>query len=617
MLATDASAAKPIATRAFGRFELRELLGKSELTMSWIGYDPRAKQEVMLTMPRVQPAGPAALAHWMADAKQAARLNHPHLAHVVEIGVEENWPFITVDRALGLTLSERLAAQPQPSPEEAVDWLIQLAEGLAFAHQSRIAHGDIQLHQVLISEQGTVRLMALAAAGTGAAPVQAGAADDTSSIDSLRLHDSREAAARDLLTIGLLLHRLLAGAPAFGEGDISRIVMRLAPHGRDLLRLPRSTPLPVAEGLRAIVDRATASQPRQRYHNTRTLLTALMGWRDAARREDAGMLDKLLDRLRAVGHLPAGQGVGTRVARLAVFSEGKRTDEMAEIILQDMALSLELLRHVNSAQVQGTQAAGNGPVLTVRRAISLVGLKGLRHAAASLRPWPGNLKAAHATALQELLDQVRLAGHVAQVLRPAGYDPEVIYLVAAMQNMGRLMVRCHFPDEAAEIAELMTTVLPTDPEDSEQAGMDEELATHAVLGVGMEAIGAAVARHWGFSEEVLLMLRRLPLDRPVRHGDGDADMLRLAASAANEVVDVVTHSPPSRLGAGLAVVVQRYARSLGISTRDISEALHGAKVALDGGGSVASAHAPAGDAPASSQSTGVTGFAALLAARKR
>lgn len=615
MLATDVSAAKPIASRAFGRFELRELLGRSERTMAWIGYDPRAKQEVMLTMPRVQPDGPAAVRQWLEDARQAARLNHPQLAHVVEIGVEENWPFITVDRALGLTLGERLAAQPQPTPEETVDWLIQLVEGLAFAHQSGIVHGDLQLHQVLVSEQGAVRLMALSACGTGAVPAQPKAQDDTTSVDALRLHDTREAAVRDLLTAGLLLHRLLAGEPAFGEADTARVVARLAPLGRDILRLPRTTPLPVSEGLRAIVDRSTASQPRQRYHNARTMLTALMGWRDAARRDDEGMLARLLDRLRTVGHLPAGPGVGTRVARLAVFSDQKRTDEMAEIVLQDMALSLEMLRYVNSAQVQGTQAAGNGPVLTVRRAISLVGLKGLRQAAANLQAWPGNLKPAHADALQELLDQVRLVGHVAQVLRPAGYDPEVAFLVAAMQNLGRLMVRRHFPDESAEIRELMKPIPASEPGDPEVPGMNEEQATHAVLGVGMEAIGAAVAKHWGFTEEVLQMLRRLPLDRPVRHGDSDADMLRLAACAANEVVDALTQNP-AKLNVGVQVVVQRYARSLGITTREISEALHGARVALEQGGNVARPHV-SGEAPASPDSTGVTGFASLLASRRR
>ena len=57
--------------------------------------------------------------------------------------------------------------------------------------------------------------------------------------------------------------------------------------------------------------------------------------------------------------------------------------------------------------------------------------------------------------------------------------------------------------------------------------MSEEAASFAVLGVDIESLGAAVARHWGLGDEVLHMIRRLPVDKPVRTPDSDADMLRV------------------------------------------------------------------------------------------
>ena len=101
-----------------------------------------------------------------------------------------------------------------------------------------------------------------------------------------------------------------------------------------------------------------------------------------------------------------------------------------------MALSFELLKTLGSAQVQGTQIPGNGPVLTLRRIVALIGVDGVRAAANSLRTWPGPLDDDGARALREAIDDVRLAGHVAQALRPAGYDPEAVYLVAVLQNLG-------------------------------------------------------------------------------------------------------------------------------------------------------------------------------------
>ena len=100
-------------------FEDAGLLGKSQTTMVWLAFDPRVAQELMLTLPRAQPATSAALERWLDDVRLAARLDHPNLAHVVDVGVQEHWPYVAVDRALGLTLPEWLAAHPHPAPLDA------------------------------------------------------------------------------------------------------------------------------------------------------------------------------------------------------------------------------------------------------------------------------------------------------------------------------------------------------------------------------------------------------------------------------------------------------------------------------------------------------------------
>jgi non-specific serine/threonine protein kinase len=600
MSVPETPAAKTAPTRAFGRYQLRQLLGKSDRSMVWLAFDPRASQEVMLTLPRVQPADAAGLEAWTRDARLAARLDHPNLAHVIEVGVQDHWPYVAVDRALGSTLAERLAATPGLTANEAVGWMIQALEGLAFAHEAGVAHRDLQLHHVLLSEQGTVRVMALAVASAPAAAGETAAADRAHDrampMDPNQLRASRLAAERDVLCAGLVLHQLLCGQPALDEPDTARVIERLPPTGREIIRLPWGTPKPIPDALRAIANRATDRQERQRYHSARTLLRAMSGWRETDAQDSGGAIALLIDRMRSIGHLPAAPGVAQRVGRLAM-AEGQRTDEIAQQILQDMALSFELLRTVNSAQVQGTQISGNGPVLTIRRAVALMGLKGVRSAAAVLRPWPGPLSPVHADALQKLMDRVRLAGHTAQVLRPAGYDPEVIYLIATLQNLGRLMVQYHFPDEAEQIRQLMQPIPPAEPGEAEQPGMTEEGASFAVLGVDSELLGAAVARHWGLNDEVLHMVRRLPAGRPVRSADSDGDVLRIAASAANEAVDVVSQLPAARIGAGLAAVAQRYARPLELTARDIGEALQGARQAMTSGSvPVSPRHAPVDDA---------------------
>ena len=584
---TARTATTATTPRMFGRFQLRRLLGKSISSMAWLAFDARSHREVMLTVPRTQLADAAAGETWLAQARLAARINHPCLAPALEVGIEAQWPYVAVDRALGVTLGEWLAAQlpSMVSPAEAVKCLCAALEGLAFAHEAGHAHRDLQLHSILVNEQGRACVMGL---GTNASDV--GVSNATSMAVGSTVHglkSQRDGAVRDVLSCGVLLHRLLSGQFAFDEADTVKVMSRMAPEGREIARLPWSTPHLISESLRAIANRCLAHQPRQRYLSARTLLQALSSWLSAESQDAGGPLALLLDRLHTVGHLPAKLGVSARVSNLS-RRESQNTYEIAEEVLQDMALSFELLRLVNSAQVQGTQVPGNGPVLTIRRCIALMGLDGLRHAANALREWPGPLSEVAAATLKRCMDQARWAGHVAQALRPAGYDAEVVYLLAILQNLGRLLVQYHFPDEADQIRQLTLPARPPNaaPGDPDLRGLSEDIAAMSVLGVTIEDMGAAVARHWGMGNEVLHMVRPLSKVAPVRGPDNDNDLLRATASAANEAVDAAQTLRPPQLAQALTAIAQRYAKALQVNAVSIQEALESGKQVLLRGGRV-------------------------------
>jgi len=550
------------AVRRFGRFELRQLIGRSASTMAWRVFDPRTGQDLVLVMPRQQPADAPGLERWLDHARRAARLSHPSLAHAVEVGEQERWPFVAYDAALVPTLAERERAREGESALDVARWVSQAAAGLAFAHDAGFAHQDVQPFLVLLTEVGQVKVMGLAAAG----PL---------STDSLTAHDerqeSRSAAERDVLTLALLMHGLLAGAPALGEDDIGAAMARLAPQGRELIRLPWDLPRPVPDVLRAIVNRATDRQPRQRYRSARTLARALDGWLEAESRQDGDTHGQLIARVRQIGALPALPGAAARAARLALM-EREHTEELAQIVLRDPALTFELLRAVNTAQVRGTQVSGNGPVLTVRRAIAMVGLDGVRHVALGLRDWPGPLDATGAQELEQALARAMRASRLARALRPAGYDGEVVSLVALMQNLGRLVVQYHWPEEMRQVTRLMQPAPATREGDPDEPGLSEQAAAFAVIGADIEGMGAAVARWWGMDDAVLHMIRRLPVTAPVRTPDSDDDMIRLVGSAANEALDALAW-PAERQTAALERVAHRYARVLELTLRDLVSAL--------------------------------------------
>ncbi|MCC6246142.1 MAG: HDOD domain-containing protein [Rubrivivax sp.] len=556
------------APRYFGRLQLLRLLGKSQHTMSWLVAE-RSGRELMLVLPRAAPAG-AGLERWMQIVRRAARLSHPQLAAAVDVGVQDGWPYVAYDMDGRATLADRLTKKGLPGVDAAT-LAVQLLQGLAYAHDASVAHGDVQLAMCLVDDQGQACLAGLEVACESPAAMALAANAASLGGAGSALSTQRAAAERDVLALGLLLHGLLVGTPALDEPDIGRALVRLPPFGREIVRLPWTGLQPIGEPLRAIVNRATDRQERQRYRGARTLLRALEGWLQTESAAEGGVLGLLSDKLRAAGVLPASAGAGARAARLALM-ERERTNELAEVVLDDLALSFELLRAVNTAQVRGAQVSGAGPVLTVRRAIAMIGMDGLRRAASALRPWPGPLDEAGAAELERLAARCKLAGRVAMALRPAGYDGEVVYLLTLLQNLGRLVVQYHFADEAQQIRRLTQPGQPVRDGEPPEPGMSEEGAAYAVLGADIDAIGQAVARWWGLEESVLGMIRRLAPAASVHTPECDDDTLRLVASCANEVVDASVLPAPKVLPA-LQRVVQRYGRTLDFGLKTLQEAL--------------------------------------------
>jgi eukaryotic-like serine/threonine-protein kinase len=547
--------------RSFGRFELRALLSKSARSLVWRVFDPRLGQELMLCMPREKPNSTPALEHWLRLAQAGARVQHPQLAPALETGQIENWPYVAYERTLGETLQERLARQPAPLPLDAAGWVAQLLEGLAFAHEAGHAHRDIQLASILIDGADKIRLMGLEVAQE----VFPASVD----YNTVTRRAVRESAEEDVLCAGLVLHRILSGRPVLEEHDLQLVVQQMQPLGREMVRLGWETPHPIPDPLRAICNRATDRQTRQRYHLARSFWRALDGWRQSASQDDGGPIVLLLDKLQRVGHLPT---TTTGMHRFTGGSglEAQHASRLSDMVLKDMALSLELVRRVNNALRQAGHAGE--AVLNMQRAIQMIGLDGLQQAANALKPWPGPLQPVAAELLRQLMARVAKACQVAQALRPAGYDGEVVHLIALMQNLGRLLVQYHFPDDAQQIRQLMQPPEPTE-ELPNPPSMSEQAAAYAVLGCDLDALGAAVARHWGLGEELLHMIRRQPLDAPVHPPRSDADTLRLTCSLANELIDALGR-PEAKRRAGVEASTRRYAKALGLGLREVMEALN-------------------------------------------
>lgn len=519
--------------------------------MLWLAVDSRNQAERLLLLPRQAPAD---LERWMARAQAAQRVTHPALAPAVDIGVADQRPYLAYERSLGLTVDERLARLRVPTPQLAVSWLLHLAEALATVHDALCLMHELQPYQLLLAEDGKAHLLGFGLFGDGPAT------------DAPSRAAQQAGQATETVCLGLLLNRLLGGRAPLETSDTSEVLKRIAPQGSDFVRLGFDPLHPVDEALRAICNRATATLPAQRYLQTRPLARALDGWLQRINQPDAGAVGHLLERLQRYGPLPVTRPEAVR-AVLGGGLEQVHTGQMAALVQQDVALSLELLRRVNLSR-----GAGSDRILALQRAIKMLGLETIAAAANGLKPWPGVLAPERVLNLRLALARAHRAADVAVALRPAGYDPDMQRLAALLQNLGRLLMYYHLPDEADQVQALMKPPPATEEHPNPQ-GLSERQAAFSVLGCDIDSLATAALRQWGLGEVAQQLAQRPLADQAIHPPHGDVEVLRITAALANELLDALQLPDPRRRKGVLEITVRRYARALTLAPHEIQLAL--------------------------------------------
>jgi len=311
----------------------------------------------------------------------------------------------------------------------------------------------------------------------------------------------------------------------------------------------------VDDGLRAIVSRALARDPQQRYASARAFHEALAQWAGAGAAESpsaassSATLEFLLRRMRHKSDFPAMSDSVIRIQSMAA-SETESVSSVTNEILKDVALTNKLLRLVNSAHF-----AHGGNISTVSRAVNLVGFNGIRNMALSLVLLEHMQDKAHAAQLKDEFLRSLLAATLGGELCPLVRESEEAFIGAMFQNLGRLLVQFYFPEEASRVRGLMHN--PRQP-------LTEATASVQVLGLSFEALGIGIARAWSLPEDIQRCMRKPAGDPPPYTPSDAGERIRWVALASNEIADVLLHSEPREVDARIAQVTRKYAQAMGI-----------------------------------------------------
>ncbi|HEX2873033.1 MAG TPA: protein kinase [Polyangiaceae bacterium] len=271
--------------RRFGDYRIVRLLARGGMGRVYEAEHAPSGRLVALKLPDASTSSDAtALQRFKAEGRLLDSVRHPNIVQVFEVGVEGDSPFIVMELLKGETLRAKVERQGPLSRREVVELFIPICDAVATLHDTGIVHRDLKLCNVMLAERpsGTVPMILdfgiskdlVAGGGTLGPQTQSGAFVGTPRYLSPEqtLNPKAASALSDQYAVGIMLYEAVTGRSPFAA-EVPYALMHA------ILTAPVVPPSEVeprvAQDLDAIVLRAMARDPKERFPSLRALARAL------------------------------------------------------------------------------------------------------------------------------------------------------------------------------------------------------------------------------------------------------------------------------------------------------------------------------------------------------
>ena len=245
------------------RFQMVRELGRGAFGVVWEARDLELGRPVAFKI--VRAGGRAALREQRlaSEAEAAARLTHPNIVTLYDVGRCEQGPYLVLELLRGETLDDRLGRE-RLVPDACVRVAIEIARGLAHAHAAGVVHRDLKPGNVFLCDDGRVKVLDFGMAHAFGSPKVDGGTPDYMAPE--QRSGAPEDERTDVFALGVILHRMLAGT-------LPETPRRRRSAGT---RAPPEPPLPGSPALAALVARMLERDPRRRPRDGGEVLAALL-----------------------------------------------------------------------------------------------------------------------------------------------------------------------------------------------------------------------------------------------------------------------------------------------------------------------------------------------------
>jgi CRP-like cAMP-binding protein len=235
-----------------GRFQLEREIGRGAFGVVWEAHDLELHRDVAFKAMCRGAGSELRLERAMHEAEAAARLSHPNVVTLYDVGQAESGPYLVLELLRGETLARRLQG-PRLGIHEVLRMVSQVAAGLAHAHDHGVVHRDLKPSNVFLCEAGQLKVLDLGLAlAFGSCKLLAGGTPAYMAPEQRR--GAPEDERTDVFALGVLIHQMVAGVLPFG--DAARTEIEHAP----LLQVPEAPEL--AELVQRMLQVDPVARPR-------------------------------------------------------------------------------------------------------------------------------------------------------------------------------------------------------------------------------------------------------------------------------------------------------------------------------------------------------------------
>ncbi|MCI8347240.1 MAG: Stk1 family PASTA domain-containing Ser/Thr kinase [Bacilli bacterium] len=306
------------------RYEIIKSIGEGGMANVYLGYDEILDRDVAVKVLRGDLSNDEKFVRrFQREALSASSLSHPNIVEMYDVGEDNGLYYIVMEYVEGKTLKQLLKRRGNLTLSEAIDIMLQLTDGMAHAHDSYIIHRDLKPQNIMIQDDGQVKITDF---GIAMALNSTQLTQTNSVMGSVHYLPPEQASGKgstiksDIYSLGIIFYELLTGKLPFKGDNAVEIALK---HMRDPIPSLKEDNPNIPQSIENTILKATAKNPKNRYDDAKSMHDDLLTVLDEERMDEAPLVYKY----------PEHESENTkRIRKLEELENETEDDQIAEKI---------------------------------------------------------------------------------------------------------------------------------------------------------------------------------------------------------------------------------------------------------------------------------------------